>query len=329
MAFSIRLRTARRISSGRHETGARGMRASQVDGLAHLFQIGADAFDQRGQIDLAPLLPTGAARGTQDGLGQGLQFFEVLLDPLLHLFVGDEFGADAHGRDRRAQIVADGGEQLALAFQRARDLVGHRVEGLGGAANVVRTLLRARAARRRHARPHRRLPRASTAAARPAARQSRRGRGRQHRHQGRKQKLRGPGFRPRAGRTVVTSSVPRTTGSVISTIVVDGAVPRCGGRAIPGVRADSSRRTLTGSFLPLRRQHRAHPRRQRRLLGVHRLVVPACRISDGSARAPNSSCGRRLRARVGNAGQQAWLRKPRDRAAAPSARFRSSARGSP
>ena len=50
-----------------------------------------------------------------------------------------EFQIDAHGGDGRAQIMAHGGEKMALAFQGARDLVGHLVEGDGGVAHIVGT----------------------------------------------------------------------------------------------------------------------------------------------------------------------------------------------
>ncbi len=139
MAFSIRLRTARRISLGRHETGTAAC-GVPGHGLLHLLKVRADAFDESGEIDLATFLPAGASCGRQHCFGQGLEFFEIFLDPLPHFVIGDEFGADAHRRDRRAQIVADGRKKLPLALQGSRDLVGHRIEGNGGTAHIVRAL---------------------------------------------------------------------------------------------------------------------------------------------------------------------------------------------
>ncbi len=96
-----------------------------ADRLAHFVQIGAEAFDQCGEIDLAHLLPAGAPRRGEHGFGQVLKLFQVFLQPFAHFLVLDELGADAHGGDRRAQIVAHRGQKMALAFQRAPDLVGH------------------------------------------------------------------------------------------------------------------------------------------------------------------------------------------------------------
>ena len=48
-----------------------------------------------------------------------------------------EFKVDFHRGDRRAQIVADSREQLALALKRSFDLIGHGVEGVGRVPNVI------------------------------------------------------------------------------------------------------------------------------------------------------------------------------------------------
>ncbi len=83
---------------------------------AEIDQIVAHAFDQRREIDAALLFARTRARRGQHRFGQRLQLFEIAREPLADFAVLDELRRDAHRGQRRAQIVADGGEQAAAGF---------------------------------------------------------------------------------------------------------------------------------------------------------------------------------------------------------------------
>ena len=69
--------------------------------LIELDQVVADAFDQRREIDPARFFARPRARCGKHRLGHGLQFFKIAQQPFAHFLVLDEFGGDAHGRERR------------------------------------------------------------------------------------------------------------------------------------------------------------------------------------------------------------------------------------
>ena len=116
-----------------------GSRRLGADVDAHVLQFAAERARDFGEIDVGARFFAGAGARERERLLGERSISSTEREQALALgFVFDQFGAQADRGDRRAQIVAERPEHLALAVELAAEPLGHGVERGGGAAHVVR-----------------------------------------------------------------------------------------------------------------------------------------------------------------------------------------------
>ena len=102
----------------------------QIDALAHVLVVRDEAFEERIHLDAHHGLgrTVRAARIGDAFAHEVLHVDQVFHDPLALGRIVHRFGAQAHARDRRLQVVRDRREDLQAFARVVRDAVLHRVE---------------------------------------------------------------------------------------------------------------------------------------------------------------------------------------------------------
>ncbi len=136
-ALSTRLRIAR-ASRSRRTTAIVAALSRKVDVAIHVAIILRKRIGERGKIGRGGLFERAAgARQRENVVEHRGDRFDAVDHPLAQRIVGDAFDADAHRRERGAQIVADRAEHPVLVGEHRRDPVAHRVEPGNEIADVA------------------------------------------------------------------------------------------------------------------------------------------------------------------------------------------------
>ena len=117
-----------------------GMRGAVIGDLASdVAELVGDELQRAGDVDQRHgLEPAVVAQERQHRFQHRAHLVEIAEHAAAMGFVLDEFGAQAHPRDRRAQIVADRGEHLGAVVDQPGDALAHAVERARDRADFLR-----------------------------------------------------------------------------------------------------------------------------------------------------------------------------------------------